>query len=35
MNTTKINLGQLAVLLVIAVLGLAVTAHTIANGITW
>lgn len=35
MNTTKNNLAQVAVLLTIAALGLAVIAHTIANGITW
>lgn len=35
MKAQKLNIGQIAVLLTFAGLGIAVTIHTIVNNITW
>lgn len=35
MKTTKLNIGQIAVLATFAFLGIAVLVHTIQNGIVW
>ena len=35
MKAQKLNIGQIAVLLTIIVLGVAVTMHTITNNIVW